>query len=819
MKDTPSTSIKDETGSAIDPICGMSVTISESALTAEHDGKNYYFCHPNCRTKFLSSPEKYLAPQPNMVASDYTRSAAGEHAHVTEWTCPMHPEFVSPIQTPCPKCGMALEPKDFDFNAIDKPDEEMLDMQRRFRVSLVFTALLLGLSMPEMIPSVHLPWSNTTVAWAELVLSLPVLIYCAAPFFERAWQSLQNRSPNMFTLIGMGIGISFLYSCAVTVFPDLAHVSASASPTGETSGSVDHMKGSMVYFESGATITTLVLLGQILELKARAHTGGAIKKLLSLAPKFARVIQLDGNEVDKPIEEIQTGDLVRVRPGEKIAVDGKVLEGTSTVDESMLTGEPMPVDITPGAQVTAGTINQSGSFVVEAKHVGTETVLAQIVKAVNEGQRSQLPIQKDVDKVSAFFVPTVVLIAVLTFSYWYFVAHSIGLAVMNSIAVLIIACPCALGLAAPMAVIAVVGKCASEGLLVRNAEVLQRLASVNTLVIDKTGTVTEGKPTLLAVMPVGKTREQVLGIAATLEQRSEHPLAHAIMQEASKSSLPMQLAVKFKALTGFGVTAEISGKRYALGRGKISELEQFDLKFAQLAPIQSTSEEKNSVNSRSDERERLLNQTKALSEQGATIMFLTEDDCLIGIFAAGDKVKASAKRSIAELSARNLNITMLSGDQQESVAHIAKEVGITNFKAELMPSDKSEVVKSLQQQHKIVAMAGDGINDAPALSQADVGIAMDTGSDIALESAGIVLVHGDLRGVSKAIQLSRALLQNIRENLFLAFAYNTLAIPIAAGVLTPFGIEMNPMIASAAMSLSSVSVILNSLRLQSIQLK
>lgn len=780
MKDHLLTSIKDESIAMHDPVCGMDVIPVEGTPTDDFEGTRYYFCHPGCRDKFHNDPKKYLSPQPQVVPT----AAPG-----TEWTCPMHPEVLSLKSGACPKCGMALEPKDISAIELNQPDEELLDMQRRFIVSAIFTVVLFGLSMPDMIPSLHLPLDQQTSALTQMTLSIPVLLYGGFPFFKRGWDSVLNRSPNMFTLIGMGIGISFLYSSIVTIFPHLLH-GASTS---------EH---SMIYFESGATITTLVLLGQVLELRAREQTGNAIRKLLSLAPKTARVIQADGSEKDMPLDEIRVGDSVRVRPGEKIPVDGLVSEGTSTVDESMLTGEPLPLDKQVGDTMTTGTINLSGSCIITAKEIGANTVLARIIQAVNEGQRSRLPLQKEVDKVAEYFVPAVIAIAIATFLYWYFVAHSLTNAVMNSIAVLIVACPCALGLAAPMSVIAAVGRGASSGLLVRNAEVLQRLAKVDTLVVDKTGTITEGKPTLLEIIPIGVSKVDVLRIAASLEQNSEHPLAYAILKQSQSEDQQLSTAKNFRALTGFGVTGEIDGITYFLGRATADEA------------IHNQSIQDKSIQDKAAD-----DQASKLSSQGATLMYLKANEKLIGILAAGDKIKPSAKQAAQELKARGIKTIILSGDQKQAVDFIAAQAGIDDSKAGLSPTEKASYIKTLQAEKHIVAMAGDGINDAPALSAADVGIAMDTGSDIALEASGIVLVHGDLRGVERAITLSHLLLANIRQNLFLAFIYNALAIPLAAGVLYPsLGLLLNPMIASAAMSLSSVSVIANSLRLQSSKL-
>jgi Cu+-exporting ATPase len=775
MKDHLSTSTTDESVAMHDPVCGMEVVPADDTPTADFEGTRYYFCHPGCRDKFKNDPHKYLQPQPSVVA-DIKPGA--------EWTCPMHPEVLSPKPGPCPKCGMALEPKNFSGADANTNDAELVDMQRRFLISAIFTVILFALSMPDMIPSVHSPLDEKTTAWIEMVLSIPVLLYGGSPFFHRAWDSIVNRSPNMFTLIGMGIGISFVYSSAVTIFPQAFH---DALMSGH----------SMVYFESGATITTLVLLGQVLELRAREQTGNAIRKLLSLAPKTARVIQADGSEIDVPIDSIKVGDSVRVRPGEKIPVDGIVTDGATSVDESMLTGEPLPLDKSTGDTVTTGTINLTGSCIIVAREIGANTVLARIIQAVNEGQRSRLPMQKDVDKVAEIFVPAVIAIAIATFAYWSLVGDSLTYAVMNSIAVLIVACPCALGLAAPMSVIAAVGRGASSGLLVRNAEVLQRLAKVDTLIVDKTGTVTEGKPTLLETIAITGMEDEALRIAASLEQGSEHPLAHAILKQSQKLGQQLSPPKDFQALTGFGVTGEIDGIKYFLGKSLTSA-------GITESPV-------------TDESART--KIAAVAAQGATLMYLKADDKIIAVLAAGDRIKPSAKKSTNELKARGIKTIMLSGDQQQAVDFIAAQAGIEEARSGLKPIEKAEFIKSLQAQKHIVAMAGDGINDAPALSAADVGIAMDAGSDIALEAAGIVLVNGDLRGLLRAITLSHLLLSNIRQNLFLAFVYNALAIPLAAGVLYPsLGILLNPMIASAAMSLSSVSVIANSLRLQNSRL-
>ncbi|RTL42549.1 MAG: heavy metal translocating P-type ATPase [Candidatus Melainabacteria bacterium] len=819
MKDHLSPSTKGESIAMLDPVCGMDVIPVDGTPSYDLDGTRYYFCHPGCKEKFKNDPGKYLAPQPDVVAV----AKPG-----TEWTCPMHPEVLSTKPGPCPKCGMALEAKDISSLDPNAVDPELVDMQRRFVVSAIFTVVLFALSMPDMIPAVHSPFDEKTSAWIQMVLSIPVLFYGGAPFFQRAWDSILNRSPNMFTLIGMGIGISFVYSSVVTIFPDVLNSALAHGQLMAHGNPMAHGE-SMVYFESGATITTLVLLGQVLELRAREQTGNAIRKLLSLAPKTARVVQPDGSEVDVTIDSIRVGDSVRVRPGEKIPVDGIVSEGATTVDESMLSGEPLPLDKTAGDTVTTGTINLTGSCIIIAREIGANTVLARIIQAVNQGQRSRLPMQKDVDKVAEYFVPTVILIAIATFAYWSLVAQSLTNAVMNSIAVLIVACPCALGLAAPMAVIAAVGRGASSGLLIRNAEVLQRLAKVDTLIVDKTGTVTEGKPTLLETIAIEGTESEALRIAASLEQGSEHPLAHAILNASQKQGQQLSQSTDFQALTGFGVTGKIDGVNYFLGKSGADS-------SSSSSSSNSNSSDNNDYDSHrhNDSGEPSANDAAgtelisndaakkriaAASAQGATLMYLKADNKLIAVLAAGDKIKASAKKSTNELKARGLKTIMLSGDQKQAVDFIAAQAGIDEAKSGLKPIDKANYIKSLQANKHIVAMAGDGINDAPALSAADVGIAMDAGSDIALEAAGIVLVNGDLRGLLRAVTLSHLLLTNIRQNLFLAFVYNALAIPLAAGVLYPsLGILLNPMIASAAMSLSSVSVIANSLRLQTSKL-
>lgn len=783
----------------LDPVCGMDVVPVDSTPTYELDGTRYYFCHPGCKEKFKNDPGKYLTPQPDVVA---------EAKPGTEWTCPMHPEVSSTKPGPCPKCGMALEAKDISSLDPNADDPELADMQRRFVVSAIFTVVLFALSMPDMIASVPSPLDQKTSSWLQMLLSIPVLFYGGAPFFQRAWGSIVNRSPNMFTLIGMGIGISFVYSSVVTIFPQVLQ------------SSLGHGH-SMVYFESGATITTLVLLGQVLELRAREQTGNAIRKLLSLAPKTARVIQPDGSEADAPIESIRVGDSVRVRPGEKIPVDGIVSEGATTVDESMLSGEPLPLDKAAGDAVTTGTINLTGSCIIIAREIGANTVLARIIQAVNEGQRSRLPMQKDVDKVAEYFVPAVIIIAIATFAYWSLVAQSLTNAVMNSIAVLIVACPCALGLAAPMAVVAAVGRGASSGLLIRNAEVLQRLAKVDTLIVDKTGTVTEGKPTLLETIAIEGSASEALRIAASLEQGSEHPLAQAILRASKQQGQRLSRPKDFQALTGFGVTGNVDGVNYFLGKDETDESSNIesavDVATERSSNIERAIEADTSNEPVSEATSR--NRIAAALAQGATLMYLKADKKLIAVLVAGDRIKASAKKSTTELKARGIKTIMLSGDQKQAVHFIAAQAGIDEAKSGLKPIDKANYVKLLQANKHIVAMAGDGINDAPALSAADVGIAMDAGSDVALEAAGIVLVKGDLRGLLRAVTLSHLLLTNIRQNLFLAFVYNALAIPLAAGVFYPsLGILLNPMIASAAMSLSSVSVIANSLRLQTSKL-
>lgn len=773
MEETQSTSTTDESNgaTAIDPVCGMSVQVGANTPFYELHGQKYFFCHVNCREKFKQNPTGFLSAQPE----DKTPIPPG-----TQWTCPMHPEVLSSKPGACPKCGMALERKDVRLTDPEQPNEELIDMKRRFVVSLLVTSVIVLLSMADMFP---LPLSGQAIhalAWVQMVLSVPVLFWGGMPFFIRAWESIKSINPNMFTLIGMGISVAFFYSLIATVFPNSLELTSPGNhPT--------------LYFESAAVITTLVLLGQVLELRARERTGDAIKKLISLAPKTARRVETDGSERDIPIEEIHISDLLRVRPGEKIPVDGVVTEGNGTVDESMITGESIPAEKKRGDPVTGGTLNSAGSFIMVAKKIGDDTLLAQIVKAVNEGQRSRIPLQNQVDQVARYFVPAVIVFSILTFLGWIILSptHSLSIALMNAIAVLIVACPCALGLAAPMSVMAATGRGAASGLLIRNAEVLQRLASVDTLVIDKTGTITVGKPVLNAIISLGRAEEDLLTLAAALEKGSEHPLASALLRAAEQRKVEIPNVDKFSAITGFGVSGIINGDEVTLSKGSVAEIED------------------------SNVRER----AEKLELEGNTLMYLKQNSKLIGIFSAGDEIKQTSKEAAQSLKSQGIKIIILSGDQPGAVEFVSKQVGIDQYESGLLPAQKAEFVKALQAKGHVVAMAGDGINDAPALSQADVGIAMGNGSDIALEAAGIVLVHGDLRGVDRAIKLSHALMVNIKENLFLAFVYNTLAIPIAAGLLFPmFGLLLNPMIASAAMSLSSVSVIMNALRLQRIKL-
>ena len=810
-----------------DPVCGMTVDPASAAASHEHGGKTYYFCSERCREKFRTDPANYLTPrltQPGPVVPSPAAPAAqaakpgtyicpmdpevrepspgpcpkcgmaleplvtGAPAPRTEYTCPMHPEIVQAGPGSCPLCGMALEPRTVSVEEEENP--ELVDMTRRFWVTTALALPVLLWAMGEMIPGQPLEQmiSRTVGGWLQFILATPVVLWGGWPFFQRGWASLVNRSPNMFTLIAMGTGTAYAYSVLATlapgIFPD-----AFRGEGGEVA----------VYFEAAAVITALVLLGQVLELRARSRTGTALKALLGLAPKTARLVRDDGTEIDIPLEHVHPGDRLRVRPGEKIPVDGVVLEGTSSVDESIVTGEPIPVEKNEGSRVTGGTVNGTGGFQMRAERVGSDTLLAQIVRMVSEAQRSRAPIQRLADAVASYFVPAVISVAVITFLLWGLLGPEprLAYALVNAVAVLIIACPCALGLATPMSIMVGMGRGATTGVLIKNAEALEILEKVDTLVVDKTGTLTEGKPRLSAIVTAaGRKDSEILQLAAALEKASEHPLAAAIVGAAREKGLELPEAQNFQSLTGKGVTGTVDGRRVALGNRSL-------LRELGLDPGN------------------LVGRAEALQQDGQTVVFVAVGEAVGGLVAVGDPIKRSTREAIRLLRAEGVRIVMLTGDSRNTAAAVARKLELVedDVEAEVLPGQKGEVVKRLQSQGRVVAMAGDGINDAPALAQAQVGIAMGTGTDVAMESAGVTLVKGDLRGIARARRLSRATMRNIRQNLFFAFIYNSLGVPLAAGILYPFfGLLLSPMIAAAAMTFSSVSVITNALRLRKVAL-
>jgi Cu+-exporting ATPase len=744
-----------------------------------HQGKTYYFCNPKCRTRFAAEPEKFLAPTPE---PEPVEAPPG-----TVWICPMDPEVRQDHPGACPKCGMALEPEQPLALAEEGPDPELLSMTRRFWVGVVLSLPVFFLGMSEMIPGqpVQHALAPQLLAWVQLVLATPVVLWGGWPFFQRGWASVKNRHLNMFTLIAMGTGAAYLFSVVATVAPGLL-------PHAFTG----HGGAAPVYYEAAAVIITLVLLGQVLELRARRATSGALRALLSLAPAVARRIREDGREEDVSLEQVKVGDSLRVRPGEKVPVDGVVLEGDSAVDESMVTGESMPVEKAPGARVTGGTVNGTGSLVMKAERVGRDTLLSRIVQRVGEAQRSRAPIQKLADKVAAVFVPAVIAIAVLTFLVWAFVGPEPRLAhaLVNAVAVLIIACPCALGLATPMSVVVGTGKGAGVGVLIRDATALELLEKVDTLVVDKTGTLTEGKPKLVSVAAEGMDEARLLHLAASLERGSEHPLAAAVVKGAEQRGAVLTAVQGFRSVTGKGVTGQVAGSEVALGNRALLESLGVDA-----GPLSARAE--------------------VLRREGQTVMFVAVDGKPAGLLGVADPIKASTPEALAALHREGVRVVMLTGDSRTTAEAVARTLGIDEVVAEVLPEGKGDVVKRLQAEGRVVAMAGDGVNDAPALAQAHVGIAMGTGTDIAMESATVTLVKGDLRGIARARVLSRGTLRNIRQNLFFAFVYNSLGVPVAAGVLYPlFGLLLSPMLAAAAMSLSSVSVIGNALRLRKLAL-
>ena len=803
---------------ATDPVCGMAVEPTSAAGTHEHDGQTYFFCSAHCLERFRAEPARYLGPatqEPKKPSAtrDFTcpmhpevhQTVAGScpscgmalepavsmpKATKTEYVCPMHPEIVRDEPGSCPICGMALEPRTISLE--EEVNPELVDMTRRFWISLVLAAPLVILAMAEMIPGqpVQRVLGANLIPWIQLVLATPVVLWGGWPFFQRGWASIVNRSLNMFTLIALGTGTAYVYSSVATLLPGIFPDSF-RGPEGEVA----------VYFEAAAVITVLVLLGQVLELRARSQTSSAIKALLGLAPNTARVLREDGREEDVVLELVRPGDRIRIRPGEKVAVDGVILEGSSAVDESMITGEPIPVEKVVGNRVTGGTVNGTGMFVMRAERVGSETLLAQIVRMVSEAQRSRAPIQRLADVVSSYFVPLVVLAAVLAFIVWSLIGPEprMAYALLAAVAVLIIACPCALGLATPMSIMVGTGRGATVGVLIKNAEALEILEKVDTVVVDKTGTLTEGRPRLSSVVTVaGLSETELLRLAASLERGSEHPLAAAIVASAQEKGIELSEAQGFRSLTGKGVTGNVGGRFVALGTRILLE-EEPDIDSSAL----------HDLNGRADD----------LRRDGQTVMFVAVDGRPAGLLGVADPIKPSTPAAIQMLHEDGVRLVMVTGDSRLTAESVARKLGIDEVMAEVLPEGKGQVVKRLQAEGHRVAMAGDGINDAPALAQADVGIAMGTGTDVAMESAGVTLVKGDLRGIARARRLSVATMRNIRQNLFFAFIYNTLGVPVAAGVLYPLvGVLLSPIIASAAMTFSSVSVITNALRLRKLAL-
>jgi P-type Cu+ transporter len=793
----------------LDPVCGMTISPDEAVGHVGFKGHTYYFCSQSCLDQFRATPEAFLgerpaatSPSPADMEREYTcpmdpevrQKGSGacpkcgmalepvDFAPVTktEWTCPMHPEVVRDEPGSCPICGMALEPRTV---TIEESNPELEDMTRRFRWSAIITAPILAFMISEFLPGQPLQrmlphgWMN----WTELALATPVVLWGGWPFFVRGWASVVNRHLNMFTLIALGVGAAYVYSVVATIVPGL--FPNSFRMMGEVA----------VYFEPAAVIVVLVLLGQVLELRARSQTSSAIRNLLSLAPKTARRVESDGTERDVLLEQVQVGDRLRVRPGERVPVDGVLVNGATTIDESMVTGEPIPVEKTAESMVTGGTVNGTGTFVMEARRVGSDTLLAQIVRMVSEAQRSRAPIQRLADTVSAWFVPIVIAVAVITFVVWsqYGPEPRLAHALVNAVAVLIIACPCALGLATPMSIMVGTGRGAEAGVLIRNAEALETLEKVTTIVVDKTGTLTEGKPRLVTVEPLSNLDPTtLLRLVASLEHVSEHPLAAAIVGGAREKGVALSEVRDFASATGMGVVGTVDGRSVAIG----------NLRHLQALVIDPGV---------------LRDRAEALRRDGQTVMFVAVDGRPAGLVGVADPIKATTTEAIQALHREGVKVVMLTGDNRTTAEAVARSVGIDAIEADVLPDQKAAIVKRLQDQGERVAMAGDGINDAPALAAADVGIAMGTGTDVAMESAGVTLVKGDLRGIVRARRLSRSTMKNIRQNLFFAFVYNVLGVPIAAGILYPFvGLLLSPMIASAAMTFSSVSVIGNALRLR-----
>ena len=772
-------------GAVKDPVCGMTVDPATSKHRHDLEDANFFFCSEGCRSKFAAHPESYLNPPATKpaIASSAT-GALSDPAQGAVWTCPMHPEIRRSGPGSCPICGMALEPAEPSLE--EGPNPELIDMTRRFWVSAVLSLPLLALAMGgELFGWYPLPMRTSMLV--QLALATPVVLWGAWPFFERGWASLKSRNLNMFTLISLGVGVAYLFSVVATLLPDLF------PPSFRTMGGAVP-----VYFEAAAVIVTLVLLGQVLELRARSATGRAIRALLGLAPKTARIVRDDGREEDIPLEHVVVGDTLRVRPGEKIPVDGMVTDGRSSVDESMISGEPVPVEKVAGEKVTGATVNGTGSLLMRAERVGQDTMLSQIVRMVADAQRSRAPIQALADKVSAWFVPAVVLIAILAFAVWsiWGPEPALSFALVNAVAVLIIACPCALGLATPMSIMVGTGRGATVGVLIKNAEALELMEKIDTLVVDKTGTLTLGKPKLVAVVVAdGRVEVDVLRLAAALERGSEHPLAAAIVEGAEERGLQLASTTDFASHTGKGVTGKVEGHLVALGNKAL--LEDLGIETSELS-----------------------GKADAMRAEGQGVMFTAIDGALAGLIAVADPIKESAADAITELRKGGVRVVMLTGDNQRTADAVARKIGgIDEVFADVLPDQKQAVVERLRAEGRRVAMAGDGINDAPALAAADVGIAMGTGTDVAMESASVTLVKGDLGGIVRARRLSREVMRNIRQNLFFSFAFNAAGIPIAAGLIYPlFGLLLSPIIAGAAMAFSSVAVIGNALRLRSVRL-
>ena len=840
----------EEQVTVLDPVCGMNINKETAPAFTRHKGIPYYFCCPRCLAKFEQDPDRYLrgaapdgqcrcgdtqpespviqiaAPLMQLDAAKYLKTPTASKAVPTperkaeytcpmhsevrqvrpgtcpkcgmalepvhlaapqksvEYTCPMHPDIIRNKPGPCPICGMALEPREVTGQ---ESNSELVDMTRRFWISVALTVPLLVLMLLDLSSRTSEWIASGVKGWIEFAFATPVVIWAGWPFFQRGWASLVNRHLNMFTLIALGTGASFLFSVVAILFPNTIPASFRS-----------HMGGVPLYFEPAAVITALVLLGQVLELRARSQTSSALKSLLGLAPKTARVIDEEGHEEDRPIDQIRIGNTLRVRPGEKIPVDGVVVDGTSSVDESMISGEPIPVEKATGARVTGATVNGTGGFTMRAERVGSDTLLSQIVRLVSEAQRTRAPIQRLADVVASYFVPAVVLAAVLTFAGWAIWGPEprLGHAFVNAVSVLIIACPCALGLATPMSIMVGTGRGATVGVLIRNAEALELLEKMNTLVVDKTGTLTEGKPKLVTVLPVSAdlSEADLLHFAASLEQSSEHPLGAAIIAGAKDRSVVLEKATNFQSVTGKGVAGEVANRKVLLGNRKL--LEDAGIPTGEIS-----------------------SKAEQLRNEGQSVMLVAIDGKPAGLIGVADPIKASTQEAVELLHRESIRITMLTGDSKTTANAVAQKLGIDDVEAEVLPEQKAEAIKKIQAMGKIVGMAGDGVNDAPALAQAQIGIAMGTGTDVAMESAGITLVNGDLRGIARALRLSRATMSNIRQNLFFAFFYNVLGVPLAAGVLYPFfGLLLSPMIASAAMTFSSLSVIMNALRLRKVNL-